>query len=130
MLQKGLAKVEIIKHIRRMSESERTLWANTLDTLQFFTLIGEPTDVLVMDGTMGYSRNYGLRSELWGTVGTMGYGRSYGLRSELWALCVCDFKCFTYFCSWSAVCWPAVVSKLGCEYIDLTTLVNIPFFQN
>ena len=36
---KGLAKVNIIKQIRRMSESEKTLWAKTLYTLHFFTLV-------------------------------------------------------------------------------------------
>ena len=38
-LEKGYPKVEIIKQIRRMSESERTLWAKTLYTLQYFTLV-------------------------------------------------------------------------------------------
>ena len=37
--QKGYPKVEIIKQIRRMSESERILCAKTLYTLQFFTLV-------------------------------------------------------------------------------------------
>ena len=37
--KKGLAKVNIIKQIRRMSESEKTLWAKTLYTLHFFTLV-------------------------------------------------------------------------------------------
>ena len=38
-MEKGLAKVNIIKQIRRMSESEKTLWAKTLYTLHFFTLV-------------------------------------------------------------------------------------------
>ena len=36
---KGYPKVEIIKQIRRMSESERTLCAKTLYALHFFTLV-------------------------------------------------------------------------------------------
>ena len=40
----------------------------------FFYSGREPTYLWVIVGTMGYGRNYGLRSELWVTIGIMGRG--------------------------------------------------------
>ena len=54
---------------------------------------------------MGYSRKYGLWSELWVTVGTMGYNRNYGYGVRGWKL--------------EVPCWPVIVmnGKLGKECI-------------
>ena len=59
-------------------------------------------------GPMGYSRNYGLWSELWGTVGTMGYNRNYGY-------CVLVLSNVCHISALGVPCWPVIVSigKLG-----------------
>ena len=96
--QKGYPKVEIIKQIRRTSESESTSQDKMFYQLHFFTLIVMGVCTVCSElwgivGAMGYCRIYGVMSELWVilhmvTLRVMGYSRNYGLFSELWGMCV------------------------------------------